>query len=94
LSAIALAESVAVDPHKWLSIPVEAGLVLVKDAEAMRDAFSLVPAYLRTDGSPTGVGGLAWFSEYGFQQTRGFRALKATARLSRLVSVRLLTASL
>jgi glutamate/tyrosine decarboxylase-like PLP-dependent enzyme len=31
---------------------------------------------LRTDGSPTGVGGLPWFSEYGFQQTRGFRALK------------------
>ena len=42
----------------------------------MRAAFSLVPPYLRTDGSPAGVGGLPWFSEYGFQQTRGFRALK------------------
>jgi glutamate/tyrosine decarboxylase-like PLP-dependent enzyme len=76
LAAVALADSVALDPHKWLSIPVEAGLVLVKDAEAMRDAFSLVPPYLRTDGNLTGVGGLPWFSEYGFQQTRGFRALK------------------
>ncbi len=76
LAAMAFADSVAVDPHKWLSIPVEAGLVLVKDAQAMRDAFSLVPPYLRTDGSLTGVGGLPWFSEYGFQQTRGFRALK------------------
>lgn len=32
--------------------------------------------YLRTDGSTTGVGGLPWLSEFGFQQTRGFRALK------------------
>jgi glutamate/tyrosine decarboxylase-like PLP-dependent enzyme len=76
LMPIALADSVALDPHKWLSIPVEAGLVLVKDGQAMRDAFSLVPPYLRTDGSLTGVGGLPWFSEYGLQQTRGFRALK------------------
>jgi aromatic-L-amino-acid/L-tryptophan decarboxylase len=73
---VGLADSVALDPHKWLYIPVEAGLVLVRDAAAMRDAFSLVPPYLRTDGSSTGVGGPPWFSEYGFQQTRGFRALK------------------
>lgn len=74
--ALALADSIALDPHKWLYIPVEAGLVLVRDGQAMRDTFSLVPPYIRTDGSPTGVGGLPWFSEYGFQQTRGFRALK------------------
>jgi len=42
----------------------------------MRSAFSLVAPYLRTDGSSSGVGGPPWFSEYGFQQTRGFRALK------------------
>jgi glutamate/tyrosine decarboxylase-like PLP-dependent enzyme len=76
LAALSRADSVALDPHKWLYVPVEAGLVLVRDAEAMRSAFSLVPPYLRTDGSITGVGGLPWFSEYGFQQTRGFRALK------------------
>lgn len=76
LSALSLADSVALDPHKGLFIPVEAGFVLVRDAEAMRAAFSLVPPYLRTDGSLTGVGGLPWFSGYGFQQTRGFRALK------------------
>src|SRR5205823_656496 len=40
------------------------------------DAFSLVPPYIRTDGNSAGVLGLPWFSEYGFQQTRGFRALK------------------
>ena len=76
LAALARADSIALDPHKWMFVPVEAGLVLVRDAEAMRSAFSLVPPYLRTDGSTTGVGGPPWFSEYGFQQTRGFRALK------------------
>jgi glutamate/tyrosine decarboxylase-like PLP-dependent enzyme len=70
------ADSLALDPHKWMFVPVEAGFVLVRDGAAMRSAFSLVPAYLRTDGSTTGVGGPPWFSEYGFQQTRGFRALK------------------
>jgi len=73
LRGIAAADSVAVDPHKWLFVPVEAGLVFVRDADQMRSAFSLVPPYLR---SAAGVGGLPWFSEYGFQQTRGFRALK------------------
>ncbi len=76
LKALSRADSVALDPHKWLYIPVEAGLVLVRDAAMMRAAFSLVPPYLRTDGNPEGVGGLPWFSEFGFQQTRGFRALK------------------
>jgi aromatic-L-amino-acid decarboxylase len=76
LAPLARADSIALDPHKWMFVPVEAGLVLVRDAAAMRSAFSLVAPYLRTDGSTTGVGGPPWFSEYGFQQTRGFRALK------------------
>jgi aromatic-L-amino-acid/L-tryptophan decarboxylase len=76
LSGLARADSIALDPHKWLYVPVEAGLVVVRNGEAMRAAFSLVPPYLRTDGAIEGVGGLPWFSEYGFQQTRGFRALK------------------
>jgi aromatic-L-amino-acid decarboxylase len=76
VAAVSHADSVALDPHKWLFVPVEAGFVIVRDGDAMRAAFSLVPPYLRTDGSTTGVGGPPWFSEYGFQQTRGFRALK------------------
>ena len=76
LAPLARADSVALDPHKWLYVPVEAGLVLVRRGEAMRDTFSLVPPYLRTDGNAAGVGGPPWFSEFGFQQTRGFRALK------------------
>jgi glutamate/tyrosine decarboxylase-like PLP-dependent enzyme len=76
LAPLALADSVALDPHKWLYVPVDAGLALVRDAQAMRDTFSLVPPYLRTDGDPSGVGGLPWLSEFGFEQTRAFRALK------------------
>ena len=76
LSPLALADSIALDPHKWLYIPVETGLVMIKDGAAMRDAFSLVPPYLRFDNRHSEVGGLPWFSEYGIQQTRGFRALK------------------
>ena len=51
-------------------VPVECGCVIVRDRDAMRDAFSLVPPYLRDDAA------LPWFSEFGIQQTRGFRALK------------------
>jgi aromatic-L-amino-acid decarboxylase len=64
------ADSVAVDPHKWMYVPVECGCALVRDPHAMRDAFSLVPPYLRDDTA------LPWFSEFGIQQSRGFRALK------------------
>jgi glutamate/tyrosine decarboxylase-like PLP-dependent enzyme len=64
------ADSVAVDPHKWMYVPVECGCALVRNAAAMRDTFSLVPPYLRDDTA------LPWFSEFGIQQSRGFRALK------------------
>jgi glutamate/tyrosine decarboxylase-like PLP-dependent enzyme len=76
LRSLARCDSLALDPHKWLYVPVDAGFVLIRDGDAMRSAFSLVPPYLRTDGSRAGVGGPPWFSEYGFEQTRSFRALK------------------
>lgn len=63
-------DSLGIDPHKWLYIPVECGCAMVRDARLMRDAFSLVPPYLRDDAA------LPWFSEFTIQQTRGFRALK------------------
>jgi glutamate/tyrosine decarboxylase-like PLP-dependent enzyme len=83
LVAMGRADSVAVDPHKWLYVPIECGLVLVRDAAAMRDTFSLVPPYLRTEGTTDGVSAGPWLSEYGFQQTRGFRALKLWMALKR-----------
>ncbi|MFN2563394.1 MAG: aspartate aminotransferase family protein [Gemmatimonadaceae bacterium] len=76
LAALARADSLAVDPHKWLYVPVDAGLVLVRDAQLLRNAFSLVPPYLRTDGNAHGVQGPPWFSEYSFEQTRPFRGLR------------------
>ncbi|NUR47259.1 MAG: aminotransferase class V-fold PLP-dependent enzyme [Hamadaea sp.] len=76
-AALSAVDSVALDPHKWLYAPVDAGLVLLKDRQLARDAFSLVPPYLRTDDEP-------WFSEFGFEQTRPFRALKIWAQLRHL----------
>ena len=83
-AALARADSLALDPHKWLYAPVDAGLVLIRDRQLARDTFSLVPPYLRTDDDPDGVGGPVWFSEYGFDQTRPFRALKIWLLLKHL----------
>jgi len=73
-------DSLALDPHKWLSVPLECGCALVRDGKLLRDTFSLVPSYLRTEEGK-GFGGLPWYSEFGFQQSRGFRALKLWATL-------------
>jgi glutamate/tyrosine decarboxylase-like PLP-dependent enzyme len=81
---LARADSLAVDAHKWLYAPVDAGLVLLRDGGLARDTFSLVPAYLRTDGDEDGPGGPVWFSEYGLEQTRPFRALKVWMQLRHL----------
>jgi aromatic-L-amino-acid/L-tryptophan decarboxylase len=72
------ADSLALDPHKWLGVPVDAGCVLVRRADDLRDAFSLIPPYLRQDtGERIGT-----FAEYGFEQTRPFRALKTWATIA------------
>jgi aromatic-L-amino-acid decarboxylase len=76
LSAISRADSVGIDAHKWMYVPVDAGVVLIRDAKLMRDTFSLVPPYLRSDDDKHGVQGPPWLSEYGSEQTRPFRALK------------------
>src|SRR4029079_13029118 len=70
LLALSDADSVAVDPHKWLYAPLEAGCVLVRDAEKLRSAFSYHPAYY-TFGAE-----VVNFFDYGPQNSRGFRALK------------------
>ncbi|MER5639096.1 pyridoxal-dependent decarboxylase [Kitasatospora sp. NPDC002227] len=72
------ADSLALDPHKWLGVPVDCGCALVQDPAALRDAFSLVPSYLRDEAA----GELGWFSEYGMEQTRPFRALKVWATVA------------
>ncbi|MFI6130799.1 pyridoxal phosphate-dependent decarboxylase family protein [Micromonospora sp. NPDC051141] len=74
-AGLSRADSLTVDPHKWLSVPVECGCVLVRDKELLRRTFSLVPPYLFVEVGK-GIGGPPSYAEYGFQQTRGFRALK------------------
>ena len=69
------ADSVALDPHKWLATPIECSCAIVRQGNLLRETFSLVPPYLRTEPDK-GIGGLPWFAEYGFQQTRRFNALK------------------
>jgi glutamate/tyrosine decarboxylase-like PLP-dependent enzyme len=69
------ADSVALDLHKWLHVPFEAGCVLVRDRHRQRATFSLTPEYLKH--APRGLaGGAEWFSDYGLQLSRSFRALK------------------
>jgi aromatic-L-amino-acid decarboxylase len=68
------ADSVTLDPHKWLYIPYECGSVLVRRPSAMRDAFSMTAPYLR-GAEPTEYDGLDYL-EYGPQMSRGFKALK------------------
>jgi len=74
LKALNLADSVAVDPHKWLYAPLEAGCALVRDRKALLDTFSYHPEYYRFDGHEDEE--LTNFYEYGPQNSRGFRALK------------------
>lgn len=74
LSGMERADSIALDLHKWMHIPFEAGCAIVRSEKAHRTAFSLTPEYLahETRGLPAGY----WFSDYGLQLSRQFRALK------------------
>jgi aromatic-L-amino-acid/L-tryptophan decarboxylase len=73
LKAIAQADSVAVDPHKWLYAPLEAGCALVRDPQALLDAFTYRPPYYAFhEGEDAPIS----YVDYGPQNSRGFRALK------------------
>ncbi len=71
---IARADSIALDPHKWLHAPFEVGCALVRDAEAHLGTFSVTPEYL--EAAPRGIASGAWLHDFGLQTSRGFRALK------------------
>ena len=70
LRGLSEADSVAVDPHKWLYAPLEVGCALVRDSEKLRAAYSYHPPYYHFE--ERGVN----YVEYGPQNSRGFRALK------------------
>ncbi|MEO8295892.1 MAG: aminotransferase class V-fold PLP-dependent enzyme [Gemmatimonadota bacterium] len=73
LAGIERADTVTLDPHKWLFVPFECGCLLARDPTRLRDAFRILPEYLRdveTNGEEVN------FADYGEQLTRSTRALK------------------
>jgi aromatic-L-amino-acid decarboxylase len=66
------ADSLTLDPHKLLFSPLEAGCILVRDAQKLRSCFSFVPTYLSMVSDPDFVD----YAEYGPQLSRSFKALK------------------
>lgn len=65
------ADSIVVNPHKWLFVPMDCSALYVRDLELLRRTFSLVPEYLRTPEEP-----VRNYMDYGLQLGRRFRALK------------------
>lgn len=75
VAGIEQADSVAFDLHKWIYLPFEVACVLVRDAQAHRNAFTMRPSYLAETSRGVIAGGLP-FAERGLELTRRFRALK------------------
>lgn len=74
-AGLADADSLTIDPHKWLYVPYEAGAVLVRDRNALTRAFATKADYLEVDDTDYFNGPL-WFHQQGPQLSRAFRALK------------------
>ncbi|MES2891272.1 MAG: pyridoxal-dependent decarboxylase [Bacteroidota bacterium] len=81
-AGIGEADSIALDPHKWLYSPLEAGCALVKDPNHLVETYSSHPVYYNFENSAEGKP--QNFYEYGFQNSRGFRALKVWLMLQQV----------
>ena len=75
LKGMERADSVALDLHKWMHIPFEAGCAIVRSEKAHRGTFALTPEYLAHETRGLAAGHV-WFNDYGLQLSRQFRALK------------------
>jgi aromatic-L-amino-acid/L-tryptophan decarboxylase len=73
MDGVDLADSVVVNPHKWMFVPLDFSVLFVRRPELLRAVFSLTPEYLRGDAA----GGAVNYMDYGLQLGRRFRALKA-----------------
>jgi aromatic-L-amino-acid/L-tryptophan decarboxylase len=71
------ADSIALDPHKVLSAPLEAGCVIVRKRETLRRSFTIYSPYLNSEEDPLMVN----YMDYGPQLSRGFKAFKVWAAL-------------
>jgi glutamate/tyrosine decarboxylase-like PLP-dependent enzyme len=78
LRGLTMADSVAVDPHKWLYAPLEAGCALVRDPQLLRAAFAYHPPYYHFNEQATN------YVDFGPQNSRGFRALKVWLALKQV----------
>jgi glutamate/tyrosine decarboxylase-like PLP-dependent enzyme len=73
LPGLSRADSLSLDPHKWLFQSFECGCVLVRDVQLLKSAFRITPDYLRDVHRHVAE---VNFCDYGIQLTRSFRALK------------------
>jgi glutamate/tyrosine decarboxylase-like PLP-dependent enzyme len=73
LRGIEQADSVTMDPHKWLYVPFECGCIMVREPRRLAAAFSIYPDYLKDVES---AGSEVNFSDYGEQLTRRSRGIK------------------
>lgn len=71
LDGVELADSLVVNPHKWMFVPMDLSVLFVKDESIVRRAFALVPEYLTTPEADA-----VNYMDYGLQLGRRFRALK------------------
>ena len=69
-----LADSVVVNPHKWLFVPLDFSALFTRRPDVLRAVFALTPEYLRGDAT---AGAAIDYMDYGIQLGRRFRALKA-----------------
>ncbi len=77
--ALARVDSVTLNPHKWLQVPLDCGALLTRHPQVHRAAYSLTPDYL-----VAGSGEAPWPCEHMFQLTYGNRVLKVWAAIARL----------
>ncbi len=91
VAGIEAADSLALDPHKWLQTPFECGCAIVRDGARQFQTFAMHPAYLQEQ--PRGLAAGEFLADYGFDLTRSFKALKlwmslkenGVARFGRLI---------
>ncbi|EAU42134.1 aromatic-L-amino-acid decarboxylase [Fulvimarina pelagi HTCC2506] len=91
VEGLARADSLALDPHKWLHAPFSVGCALIRDGALLRQAYATMPEYLET--APRGIAAGPWLHQSGPETTRNFRALKVwmllkehgTAKFGRLI---------
>jgi aromatic-L-amino-acid/L-tryptophan decarboxylase len=75
LAGIELADSIALDFHKWAQVPYDAGFILVRDRQIHHDTFAAPAAYLRRESRGMAAGS-PWPCDFGPDLSRSFKALK------------------